>query len=80
MGEPIVKASGRTFYAIGTYVSDPHWISPWVESTHSLNLSTQSPSEALKSGLPMAVYSTARSIYSFPSISMMMVPYHLETS
>ena len=60
MGEPVVKASGRTFKSTSTYVPDPCWSSPQVKSTHSLNMSTQSPSEALKSGLPVSVYATVR--------------------
>jgi len=61
MGEPVVKASGRTFNAISTYVPNPHWSSLLVKSTHSLKMSIQPPSEALKSGLPMPVYATVRS-------------------
>ncbi|MDI6762732.1 MAG: hypothetical protein QME83_06820 [Thermodesulfobacteriota bacterium] len=41
-------------------VSAPCWSSPQVKSADSLNMSTQSPSEALKSGLPVAVYATVR--------------------
>jgi len=62
MGEPVVKGSGRTLNAMSAYVSDPRWSSALVKSAHSLNMSTQPPSEALKSGLPMAVYATVRYI------------------
>jgi len=58
-------SSGRTFHAIGAYVPDPRWSSPLVKSTHSLNMSTQPPSEALKSGCPMAVYAPVRLIDDF---------------
>jgi len=53
-------SSGRTFNAISAYVSDPRCSSPLVKSTHPFNMSTQPPFEALKSGLPMAIYVTVK--------------------
>ena len=59
MGEPVGKASGRTFNQMSTQLSDTCWSSLSVTSSHPLNMSIQSPSAALKSGLTaMAVYST----------------------
>ena len=60
MGEPVRKASGRTFHPMSTLVSDTCRSSPQVESSHSLKTSNQPPSEALKSGLPMAVFATVK--------------------
>jgi hypothetical protein len=60
MGEPFGKASGRTFNRMGTHIPDTRWTSLWVASCPSLNRSTEPPSEALKGGLPMAVYATMR--------------------
>ena len=37
MGEPVGKASGRTFDQMATHVSDPCWSSLFVKSFHSLN-------------------------------------------
>jgi hypothetical protein len=62
MGEPVRKASGRTFHPMSTLVSDTCRSSPQVESSHSFKTSNQPPSEALKSGLSMAVYATVRFI------------------
>ena len=56
MGEPVGKASGRTFNQMSTYIPDTCWSSLSVTSSHTLNMSIQSPSEALKSGLPMSVF------------------------
>ena len=58
MGEPVGKASGRTFRARSTYVLDPCWSSLSVMSSHSLKMSIRPPSEALKSGLLMSVFAT----------------------
>jgi hypothetical protein len=60
MGEPVGKVSGRTFNRMSTHLPDTCWSSLSVTSFHTLNMSIQSPSEALKSGLPMAVYATMR--------------------
>ena len=60
MGEPVRKASGRTFHPMSTLVSDTCRSSPQVESSHSLKTSNQPPSEALKSGLPMSVFATVK--------------------
>jgi len=62
MGKPVRKASGRTFQPMSTLVSDTCRSSPQVESSHSLKTSNQPPSEALKSGLPMAVFATVKLI------------------
>jgi hypothetical protein len=56
MGEPVGKGSGRTLNRMSTYVPDPSGSSAWMISFHSLKISNQPPSEALKSGLLMAVY------------------------
>jgi hypothetical protein len=58
MGEPVGKGSGRTFSARSTYVPAPCWSSLWVMSSPSPKMSIRPPSEALKSGLPMAVFAT----------------------
>ena len=58
MGEPVGKASGRTFNRMSTHLPDTCWSSLPVTSSHTLNMSIQSPSEALKSGLPMSVFAT----------------------
>jgi hypothetical protein len=60
MGEPFGKASGRTFRPKGTRVSYPYWNSPLVKSGDSLKTSDEPPFDALESGLPVAVYATAR--------------------
>jgi hypothetical protein len=60
MGEPVGRASGRTFRARSTYVPDPCWSSPLVRSSVSLKMSIRPPYEALKSGLPMAGSATVR--------------------
>ena len=60
MGEPVGKASGRTFNWVSTHLPDACWSSLSVTSSHTLNMLVQSPSETLKSGLPMPVFATAR--------------------
>ena len=62
MGEPVGKASGRTFNQMSTHLPDTCWSSLSVTSSHTLNMSIQSPSAALKSGLPMSVFATVRYI------------------
>jgi len=62
MGGPVGKASGRTFYRMSTHLPDTCRSSLSVTSSHTLNMSIQSPSEALKSGLPMSVSATVRLI------------------
>jgi hypothetical protein len=66
MGEPVGRASGRTFNRTSTYLSDTCWSSLSVTSSHTLNMSIESPSEALKSGLPMPVFATLRFIKGNP--------------
>jgi hypothetical protein len=58
MGDPVGKASGRTFNRMLANVSDPCRRSTLGGYSHSLKISNQSPSEALDSGLPMSVYAT----------------------
>ncbi len=58
MREPVGKDSGRTVSTKSTYVPDPCWSSLWVMSSLSPKMSIRPPSEALKSGLPMAVFAT----------------------
>ena len=58
MGESVEKASGQTFNQISTHIPDTCSISLSVTSSHTLNMSNRSPSEALKSGLPMSVFAT----------------------
>ena len=80
MGEPVRKASGRTFHPMSTLVSDACWSSSQVESSHSLKTSNQPPSEALKSGLPMAVFATVKLTcvpVSGPAIYPVRKPRHL---
>ena len=63
MGEPVGMVSGRTFNRMSTHLPNTCWSSLSVTPSHTLNMSIQSPSEALKSGLPMSVSATARYIY-----------------
>jgi len=56
MGDPLGKASARTFNRTSTSIPDTCWSSPPVTFCHTLKMSNESPSEDLKSGLPMSVY------------------------
>jgi len=58
MGDPLGKASGRTFNRTSTSLPDTCWSSPSVTCYHTLKMSNQSSSEDLKSGLPMSVCAT----------------------
>ncbi len=62
MGEPVGKALRRTSHGMSTHLADPCSTSPWVRSSHYLKMSNKPPCKALKVGLPMAVYATARLI------------------
>jgi hypothetical protein len=62
MGNPIGKASGRTFNRISTCVPDTCWTSLSVPPSHTLKISNRSPSEGLKIGLPVAVDAMMRFI------------------
>jgi len=65
MGEPVRKASGRTFQPMSTLVSDTCWSSHQVQSFDSLKTSNQPLSETLKSGLPMAMFATVKFTFGF---------------
>jgi hypothetical protein len=56
MGEPVGKASGRTFNRMNTCIPDTCWNSLSVTSSDTLKMSIPSPSEALQSGLPMPAF------------------------
>jgi hypothetical protein len=61
MGEPIVKASGRTFNGMSTYVPAPSKVHH--EEPFSISLTYhRSPSEALESGFPMVANVTTKFI------------------
>jgi len=60
MGKLVEKASERTLRRISTYIPDTDSISLSETSFLTLNMLNRSPSEALKSGLPMAVFATGR--------------------
>ena len=62
MGEPVGKASGRTFNRISTCLPDPCWSSLFVKSSIPLRMSIWPPSEVLESGLPVSVYATMKLI------------------
>ena len=55
-GQALRRRQGRTFSTRSTYIPEPRWSSLSVASSDCLNMSTRPPSEALKSGLPMAVF------------------------
>jgi hypothetical protein len=59
MGEPVGKVSGRTFDRMSTGISDTCRSSLSMMSSDTLKMSNRSPSEALKSGLPMAGFQLA---------------------
>ena len=56
MGDPLGKASGRTFNRTSTSIADTCWSSPYVMPFPALKILNQSPSEGLKSGLPVSVF------------------------
>ena len=55
--------NGRTFNRTSTSIPDTYWSSLSVSFCHTLKMSNQSPSEDLKNGLPMPVYTTIGLIY-----------------
>jgi hypothetical protein len=63
-------ASGRTFNRMSTHLPDTCWSSLSVTSSHTLNMSIQSPSETLKSGLPMPVFATVSLAMQYQKRSM----------
>ena len=60
MGGLFGKGPGRTLECMSTNVSDACWSSLYVKSSHPHKMLIQSPSEALKNGLPMPVYATTK--------------------
>jgi len=60
-------SQGRTFKQISTCIPDTCWTSLLVKSSLTHKISQSPPSEALESGLPMAVFATTRYLFTHGS-------------